>query len=35
MERPGRVCKTDFAHAGEIIVMSLCQIRGERNVFVN
>jgi len=31
----GRVCKIHFAHAGEIIVMSLCQIADEQNFLFN
>jgi hypothetical protein len=29
--KPGRVCKINFAHAGKVIIMSLCQITDERN----
>ena len=30
----GRVCKIHFAHAGQMFMMALCQITGER-VFVD
>jgi len=35
VRQPGRVCKMNFAHAGEISMVSLYQITDERNVFVN